>query len=68
MSVEIIEQAEPTDEIKYVDWAAIFGSVAISAATTLLLSAVGVALGLASVSPWTSNPSATTLGLAGYVR
>lgn len=54
------------DEIKYVDWPAIFGATAISAASTMLLGAAGVALGLASVSPWSyNNPSPTAMTLAG---
>jgi hypothetical protein len=51
-------------DTKYVDWPAIFGAVVVSTASTFLLSAFGVAVGLASVSPWTSNPSPTSLSLA----
>jgi hypothetical protein len=46
-----------------VDWCAIVGAVIISAASLTILTAFGVALGFASVSPWTSNPSGTTLVL-----
>lgn len=54
------------DEIKYVDWPAIFGAIAISSASTMLLGAVGVALGLAAVSPWGyNNPSPTAMTVAG---
>lgn len=54
------------DEIKYVDWPAIFGAVTISSASTMLLGAVGVALGLAAVSPWSyNNPSPTAMTVAG---
>jgi hypothetical protein len=52
-------------DAKYVDWAAIFGAVVVSTASTFLLSAFGIAVGLASVSPWTSNPSSTAMSLAG---
>lgn len=54
------------DEIKYVDWPAIFGAIAISSASTMLLGAAGVALGLVAVSPWSyNNPSPTTMTVAG---
>jgi hypothetical protein len=44
-----------------VDWCAVIAAVVISAASLSVLTAFGVAIGFASVSPWTSNPSATTL-------
>jgi hypothetical protein len=54
------------DEVKYVDWPAIFGAVTISSASTMLLGAAGVALGLAAVSPWShNNPSPTAMSVAG---
>jgi hypothetical protein len=53
------------NEPSYVDWPAILSGVVVSAAGLLLLTAVGSALGLASVSPWTTNPTGTTLGVAG---
>jgi hypothetical protein len=54
------------DDIKYVDWSAIFGAVIVSSASTLLLGVIGVALGLAAVSPWSySNPSPTAMTVAG---
>jgi hypothetical protein len=49
------------DDQPSVDWCAILGAVIISAASLTILTAFGVALGFASVSPWTSNPSGTTL-------
>jgi hypothetical protein len=53
------------EDIRYVDWPAIFGAVIISSASTLLLGAIGVALGLASVSPWSfNNPSPTAMTVA----
>ena len=48
----------------YVDWAAVFGAASIATASALLLAGVGAALGLAMVSPWSDNPSATAVGLA----
>lgn len=54
------------DEIKYVDWPAIFGATAISSASSMLLGAAGVALGLAAVSPWSyDNPSPSAMTAAG---
>lgn len=54
------------EDTKYVDWPAIFGAVVVSSASTLLLGAIGVALGLASVSPWSyHNPSPTAMSVAG---
>ena len=47
-----------------VDWSALFGAVIISAASLTILTAFGVAVGLASVSPWTYNPSGTALAVA----
>ena len=44
-----------------VDWCAVLGAVIVSAASLTILTAFGVAIGFASVSPWTSNPSGTTL-------
>lgn len=53
-------------ETKYVDWPAIFGAVTISSASTMLLGAVGLALGLAAVSPWSyNNPSLSAMTVAG---
>jgi hypothetical protein len=51
------------EEQPSVDWCAIFGAVIISAASLTILTAFGVAIGFASVSPWTTNPSGTTLAL-----
>jgi hypothetical protein len=52
-------------DTKYVDWPAIFGAVIISSASTMLLGAIGVALGLAAVSPWShNNPSPTAMTVA----
>lgn len=51
------------EEQPSVDWCAIFGAVIISAASLTILTAFGVAIGFASVSPWTSNPSGTALAL-----
>lgn len=54
------------DETKYVDWPAIFGATAISSASSMLLGAAGVALGLAAVSPWSyDNPSPSAMTAAG---
>ncbi len=54
------------EEIKYVDWPAIFGATAISSASSMLLGAAGVALGLAAVSPWSyDNPSPSAMTAAG---
>lgn len=54
------------DDVKYVDWPAIFGAVIVSSASTMLLGAIGVALGLAAVSPWSyNNPSPTAMTVAG---
>ena len=47
-----------------VDWSALFGAVIISAASLTILTAFGVAVGLASVSPWTYNPSGKALAVA----
>ncbi|HVT30449.1 MAG TPA: hypothetical protein VHE81_20730, partial [Lacipirellulaceae bacterium] len=53
------------EDIKYVDWPAIFGAVIVSAASTMLLGAAGVALGLSAVSPWShNNPSPTSMTVA----
>jgi hypothetical protein len=58
--------ASVDEDVKYVDWPAIFGAVIVSSASTLLLGAVGVALGLAAVSPWSyNNPSPTAMTVAG---
>jgi hypothetical protein len=69
MTISSIEPAiaisEDDGSNSYVDWPAIFGGAVIAVASVLLLSAVGVALGLAVVSPWTANPSPTKIGLAG---
>lgn len=52
-------------DTKYVDWPAIFGAVVISSASTMLLGAIGFALGLAAVSPWSNNnPSPTAMTVA----
>jgi hypothetical protein len=54
------------DDTKYVDWPAIFGAVIVSSASTMILGAVGVASGLAAVSPWSyHNPSPTAMTVAG---
>jgi hypothetical protein len=54
------------EDVKYVDWPAIFGAVIVSSASTLLLGAIGIALGLAAVSPWSHhNPSSTAMTIAG---
>ena len=61
-SVAVVEN----DDVKYVDWPAIFGAVIVSSASTMLLGAIGVALGLAAVSPWSyNNPSPTAMSVAG---
>jgi len=49
-------------------WPAIFAGAVISAAATLLLMALGSGLGLASISPWSSQGvSATTFAVAGAI-
>lgn len=57
------------DDVKYVDWPAIIGAVVVSSASTMLLGAVGVALGLSAVSPWSYNnpsPAAMTVAAAAW--
>jgi hypothetical protein len=49
------------DDTSFVDWSAVIAAVVISAASLSILTAFGVAIGFASVSPWTSNPSASSL-------
>lgn len=53
------------DDVKYVDWPAILGAVIVSSASTMLLGAIGIALGLTAVSPWSNNnPSPTAMTVA----
>lgn len=57
------------DDVRYVDWPAILGAVIVSSASTMLLGAAGVALGLAAVSPWNynnSSPTAMTVAAAAW--
>lgn len=49
------------EERSSIDWPAAFAAVVISAATLCVLTAFGAAIGFASVSPWSPNPSASTL-------
>jgi hypothetical protein len=54
--------------IPAVSWAAIIAGAFAMAAISLILLALGAGLGFASVSPWSSsNPSATTFGIAAGV-
>jgi hypothetical protein len=43
-----------------VSWAAIFGGAVVAAAVSLVLVALGSALGLSAISPWSGGASATT--------
>ena len=63
MPTEVVSRQDAVPR-GYVDWAAVFGAASIATASALLLAGVGAALGLAMVSPWSDNPSATTVGLA----
>jgi hypothetical protein len=52
--------AAPEAPLSAVSWPAIFAGAFIATAATIMLLAFGSGLGLASVSPFTANPSATT--------
>ena len=50
----------PEARLSAVSWPAIFAGAFVATAATIMLLALGSGFGLASVSPFTSNPSATT--------
>jgi hypothetical protein len=52
--------AAPEAPLSSVSWPAIFAGAFIATAATIMLLALGSGLGLASVSPFTANPSAAT--------
>jgi hypothetical protein len=50
----------PEASLSAVSWPAVFAGAFVATAFTIMLLALGSGIGLASVSPFTSNPSATT--------
>jgi hypothetical protein len=52
--------ASPESSQSAVSWAAIIGGAVVAAAVSLILVALGSALGLSAISPWSGGASATT--------
>jgi hypothetical protein len=52
--------AVPEAPLSAVSWPAVFAGAFVATAATIMLLSLGSGLGLASVSPYTANPSATT--------
>jgi hypothetical protein len=53
----------PEAPLSAVSWPAVFAGAFVATAATIMLLALGSGLGLASVSPFTATPSATTFGV-----